>query len=144
MPESWEHFLHLVVGRVRRHEKLPDLRHLPSRRVALERTHFVVNDPERRHLRSRLYVLRHEAARRRSTIAVFSNGRRVGYLPERIAKAMAPLLDLLGGAAVVNGAGAGGGSIRLRVDVPTHEAMAEFARSHGEQSTDAAAAGDAE
>jgi len=130
MPESWEHFLHLVVGRVRRHEKLPDLRHLPSRRVALERTHFVVNDPERRHLRSRLYVVRHEQVRRRSSLAVFSNGRRVGYLPERIARTMAPLIEELGGAVVVNGAGASGGSIRLRVDVPTLEAMGEFARSH--------------
>ncbi len=137
MPESWEHFLHLVVGRVRRHETLPDLRHLPSRRVALERTHFLVNDPERRHVRNRLYVLRHEHVRRKSSIAVFSNGRRVGFLPDRIARTMAPLLEVIGGAAVVNGAGAGGTSIRLRVDVPTHEAIAEFARSHREQ-TDAA------
>jgi hypothetical protein len=129
MPTWWEHFVHAVTGRPHRHLHLPDLRHLPSRRISVERTHYLVNDPERRHQRRRLYVIRHSPSRsgRRPRIAVYSNGRGVGYLPEPVAHRMSPLLATLGGAAVVNGAGAADGSIRLRVDLPTHTALTEFA-----------------
>lgn len=133
MPTWWEHLLHVATGRSRRHVDLPDLRHLPSRRVALERTHYVVNDPERHHRRHRMYVIRHETdrrSRRPARVAVFSNGRDVGYLPPRVAATVAPLLDTLGGAAVVNGAGPATDSIRLRVDLPTDAALADFTDSH--------------
>ncbi len=131
MPRWWEELLHATTGRVRQHEHLPDLRDLPSRRVAVERTHFLVNDRERHDQDRRLYVLRREPSRRHGgAIAVVSNGRGVGYVPERIARDMAPLLDALGGAAIVNGAGAAHGSIRLRVDLPTHDALRAFAASH--------------
>ncbi|MGP3535636.1 HIRAN domain-containing protein [Microbacterium sp. RD1] len=129
MPAWWEHLLHVTTGRVRSHDDLPDLRHLPSRRVAVERTHFLVNDRERRHQDRRLYVLRREprSHRHATSIAVFSNGRGVGYLPERVSRDMAPLLDALGGAAIVNGAGTRADSMRLRVDLPTHAALRAFA-----------------
>ncbi|WP_322409800.1 putative glycolipid-binding domain-containing protein [Microbacterium invictum] len=129
MPTWWEHLTHVATGRSRRHVDLPDLRHLPSRRVSLERTHYVVNDPERHHRGQRLYVLRHEAdrrSRRPARVAVFSNGRDVGYLPSRVAATLAPHLDTLGGAAVVNGAGPATDSIRLRVDLPTAAALAVY------------------
>lgn len=132
MPTWWEHLLHVVTGRESRHAQLPDLRHLPSRRVAVERTHYVVNDPERRHQRRRLYVIRHapgRSGRRPHRVAVYSNGRSVGYLPDPVAKGMSPLLGTLGGAAVVAGVGAADDSIRLRVDVPTQDALDDFARA---------------
>ncbi|MET3468997.1 hypothetical protein ACLBWJ_09085 [Microbacterium sp. M4A5_1d] len=47
----------------------------------------------------------------------------MGYLPESVAAEMHPLLDDLGGAAVVNGAGVRTGSIRLWVDLPTSSAV---------------------
>lgn len=134
MPTWWEHLIHVTTGRSRRHVDLPDLRHLPSRRVALERTHYVVNDPERHHRRHRMYVIRHESdrrSRRPARVAVYSNGRDVGYLPARVAAAVAPLLDTLGGAAVVNGAGPATDSIRLRVDLPTDAALSGFVGTRG-------------
>ena len=130
--------MHAITGRVTAHTALPDLRELPSRRVAMERTHYLVNDTERHDQAPRLYVLRRDAADRRSTtsIAVFANGRRVGYLPERISRGIAAPLDELGGAAIVNGAGAMGGSIRLRVDVPTHSGLVDFVRAQRVQRPD--------
>jgi hypothetical protein len=132
MSRLWEQVVHAFTGRVNAHAALPDLRELDSRRVAVERTHYLVNDTERRGSQRRLYVLRRDVADRRShaSIAVFANGRGVGYLPDRIARDLAPRLDELGGAAIVNGAGVMHGSIRLRVDVPTAEALADFARAH--------------
>lgn len=127
----WERMRHVVTGHISDHEHLPDLRHLPSRRIAVERTHYLVNDTERRHQAHRLYVLRREprSPRDASSIAVYANGRNVGYLPHRIAVGVAPLLDRLGGAVTVNGVGAKHGSSRLRVDVPTVEALTGFADS---------------
>lgn len=121
MPAWWEQVVHAFTGRVRRHDDLPDLRQLPSRAVRLERTHYLVNDRERQTRRPRTYVLRTEvdASRGRGNVAVFSNGRGVGYLPEPVAAEMHPLLDHIGGAAVVNGAGVRTGSIRLWIDLPT-------------------------
>lgn len=128
MSRFWEQLLHALTGRVSAHPTLPDLRSLDSVRVAIERTHYLVNDIERRGGAGRLYVLRRDEADRRSatSIAVFANGRGVGYLPASIAHAMAPHLDELGGAAIINGAGARAGDIRLRVDVPTHDALSEL------------------
>ncbi|MFK4114777.1 hypothetical protein ACI2K6_09125 [Microbacterium sp. NPDC006705] len=125
MPAWWEQIVHAVTGRVSRHDDLPDLRELPSRAVRLERTHYLVNDRERQSRHPRAYVLRTEvdASRGRGNIAAFSNGRGVGYLPESVAAEMHPLLDDLGGAAVVNGAGVRTGSIRLWVDLPTSSAV---------------------
>lgn len=133
MPLSrlWEQLAHAITGRVSSHTALPDLRSLASRRVAVERTHYLVNDRERRGQAHRLYVLRRDAGDHRSatSIAVFANGRGVGYLPDPIARGMASQLDALGGAAVVNGAGASPGSIRLRVDVPTTDELENFVRA---------------
>ena len=44
---------------------------------------------------------------------------------------MAPLLDRIGGAAVVNGAGTRQGSIRLWVDLPTEQALVDHLRATG-------------
>jgi multidrug efflux pump subunit AcrB len=137
MSAWWEELVHAVTGRVRRHEDLPDLRALSSRPVALERTHYLVNDRERLGQERRAYVLRREPDRRRGSanIAVFSNGRGVGYLPTDVAEEMRPFLDQIGGAAIVNGAGAKSGSIRLWVDLPTRSALDEFVRAEAARTT---------
>ncbi len=131
MPAWWEQFLHITIGRISRHDELPDLRHLRSRPVALERTHYLVNDRERDSQAPRAYVLRAQPRTRRSPagVAVTSNGRGVGHLPADAAAIMRPLLDQLGGAAVVNGAGPKSGSIRLRIDLPAPDAVGEFIRA---------------
>lgn len=131
MTRFWEELLHAVTGRASSHRMLPDLRHLASRRVAVDGTHYLVNDSERQHQDERLYVLRRAPRDRRSatSIAVFANGRSVGHLPARITRSVTPLLDELGGAAVVNGAGTLRGSIRLRVDVPTVDALTDYVRA---------------
>lgn len=131
MPRWWEELLHITIGRVSRHDDLPDLRHLPTRPVALERTHYLVNDRERRGQERRAYVLRSEPDRRSDVagVAVFSNGRNVGHLPAEVAGVVGPQLDLIGGAAVVNGAGTKQGSIRLWVDLPLPDDLREFVLS---------------
>lgn len=129
MPPWWERLLHITVGRVGRHDELPDLRELPSSSVSVERTHYVVHDRERMRSGDRLYVLRREPRDRRHPhdIAVYANGRGVGYLPGSAAAVLAPLLDRLGGAAVVNGTGSSKtGSIRLRVEIPEENALRDF------------------
>ena len=139
MPVWWEELVHAVTGRVSRHDDLPDLRTLSSRSVALERTHYLVNDRERRGHERRAYVLRREPDSYRGSvdIAVFSNGRGVGYLPTDVAEEARPLLDQIGGAAIVNGAGPRSGSIRLRVDWPTRSALREFVASEAARVTPA-------
>jgi hypothetical protein len=128
MPTWWEELVHAVTGRVRRHDDLPDLRRLSSRSVALERTHYLVNDRERQGHERRAYVLRCEpdTSRESVDIAVFSNGRGVGYVPAHVAEEIRPFLDRIGGAAIVNGAGAKTGGIRLWVDLPTRSALHDF------------------
>lgn len=137
MSSWWEEVLHVVTGRVSRHGNIPDLRTLPTRRVALDKTHFLVNDRERRGNGRRLYVIRHVASTRHATasVAVSSNGRGVGSLPADTAQSVAPLLRSMGGAAIINGAGSRPGSIRLWVDLPTDASFAEFAREHAETSS---------
>ncbi len=134
MPTWWEHLLHIVSGHASRHADLPDLRELPSRQVAVERTPYIVNDHERRSQADRLYVLRHEqrSRSRDAAVAVYANGRGVGFLSAATSARLAPLLDTIGGAAVVNGLGAGRGSLRLRVDVPTNEALTAYMRANAE------------
>ncbi len=129
MPAWWEQMLHVFSGRAQRHTSLPDLRGLPSRTVTVERTHYIVNDRERRSQDDRLYVLRSRAAVRGAAadVAVFSHGRGVGFLPRDVTAHVGPLLEAVGGAAVVNGIGARRGSIRLRVEVPAHDALVEYA-----------------
>lgn len=129
MPAWLEELLHIVTGRRSTHGSIPDLRHLPSTRVQVERTHFLVDDRERRSQEDRLYVLRRQRSSHpgRANVAVFSNGRGVGYLPDAAAREMGPLLDRMGGAALVNGVGAATGSLRLRVDLPTRDAMTDLA-----------------
>lgn len=129
MPTWWEHLLHVVSGHRSQHTGLPDLRELPSRQVVVARTPYIVNDHERRNQADRLYVLRYERrpGSRAAEVAVYANGRGVGYLSTGTSARLAPLLDAIGGAAVVNGVGAARGSIRLRVDVPTIEALTRYA-----------------
>lgn len=128
MPAWWEQLLHITLGRVSRNEDLPDLRHLPTRPVALERTHYLVNDSERHSRKRRTYILRTETRTRRDPagVAVSSIGRGVGHLPADAAGDVGPLLDRIGGAAVVNGSGTREGSIRLWVDLPTAAALRDF------------------
>lgn len=131
MPAWWEQLLHITTGRISRHDGLPDLRHLPTQPVALERTHYLVNDRERDSRMPRRYVLRTQRGTRRSPadVAAMSNGRGVGHLPAAAAEAMAPLLDQLGGSAVVNGAGPRPGSLRLWIDLPAPEEVSAFIRA---------------
>lgn len=133
MPAWWEQLLHLTTGRISRHHELPDLRHLATRPVALERTHYLVNDRERDSQAPRAYVLRTQPRTGRSPagVAVTSNGRGVGHLSTDAADVIGPLLDQLGGAAIVNGIGPQTGSIRLRIDLPTSEAVGEFIHASG-------------
>jgi hypothetical protein len=128
MPVWWERVRRLNFGHVHVHAALPDLRMLPSARVRVKGTQFLVHDPERRRSGDRIYVLRREPRNRRdpSAIAVYAGGRNVGYVSSVRASLMAPLLDRLGGAAVVNGLGAEVDSIRLWVDLPTVEALRAF------------------
>jgi len=132
LPLWWERTLHFFFGYASDHTQLPDLRELPSRRIAVTRTPYVVNDLERRGQDDRLYVLRDErrAGSRRSDVAVYSNGRGVGFLPETLGARVLGPLKAIGGAAIVNGAGPTASSIRLRVDVPTREAFERFAAAH--------------
>lgn len=131
MPAWWEQLLHITTGHISRHDELPDLRHLPTRPVVLERTHYLVNDRERDSQAPRTYVLRTQPRTRRAPagVAVTSNGRGVGHLPADAADAISPLLDELGGAAIVNGTGPKAGSIRLRIDLPAPDAVGEFIRT---------------
>ncbi|TQM27990.1 hypothetical protein FB391_2031 [Microbacterium kyungheense] len=140
MSAWWEELVYAVTGRVRRHDDLPDLRRLSSRSVALERTHYLVNDRERQGRARRAYVLRHEpdSSRGSVNIAVFSNGRDVGYLPTDVAEEVRPFLDRIGGAAIVNGAGVKSGSIRLWVDLPTRSALHGFVGGEAAHMTDTA------
>jgi hypothetical protein len=128
MPAWWEELLHITIGRVRTHGDLPDLRRLPSRPVALERTHYIVNDRERHGDERRTYVLRRaqQSRRDRGGVSVASNGRGVGYLPDAVARDAGPLIDRLGGAAIVNGAGTKDGGIRLWVDLPELDELRQF------------------
>jgi|GEM_PF-1296784 len=141
MPAWWDQLLHITTGRASRHDHLPDLRHLPTRPVALERTHYLVNDRERHGRDRRIYVLRSEprTGRRGAAVAVSSNGRGVGYLPARVAGPVAEALDRIGGTAVVNGAGPRSGSIRLWVDLPTPEALRDSIPLIAAATADAAA-----
>lgn len=141
MPTWWEQLLHVTTGRVRTHGDLPDLRRLPSRSVALERTHYIVNDRERHGDERRTYVLRRTRHSRhdRGGISVTSNGRGVGYLPADAAREAGPLIDRLGGAAVVNGAGTKGGSMRLWIDLPELDELRQFVEFAERREADTAA-----
>lgn len=141
MPTWWEELLHITTGRVGRHADLPDLRHLPSRPVPLERTHYIVNDRERHGDERRAYVLRRaERSRRdRGGISVTSNGRGVGYLPDAEVEETGPLIDRLGGAAIVNGAGARDGGIRLWVDLPRSDELRQYVDGAERSAPEAAA-----
>ncbi len=118
--------------RAHAHTALPDLRELESARARVERTHYLAHDHERSHGGDRMYVLRREPRneRDRSSVAVYARGRAVGYLSAGRAQAIAPLLDRLGGAALINGVGSESGSSRLWVELPVVEALEEFVLAH--------------
>ncbi|MCT9818937.1 hypothetical protein N3K63_01410 [Microbacterium sp. W1N] len=125
MPIWLEQLRGILSMRAATHAALPDLRQLPSARARVEGTHFVANDPERRHRADRPYVLRRQR-RRGPAIAVFAQGRNIGYVAAARAAALAPLLDELGGAALVNGVGASPRSTRLWMDLPTDDALSRY------------------
>ena len=128
----WEHVRSLLSLRAHEHATLPDLRGLESRRARVERTHFLADDHERSHNGDRMYVLRREprSSRDASSIAVYARGRGVGYVSDAHALGIAPLLDDLGGAAVVNGLGSTAGSSRLWVELPDEHALRDFVGSY--------------
>jgi len=132
MPIWWERVRHLLSMSALDHSALPDLRELSSTRVRVKGTQYRVHDPERGLAGDRLYVLRREPGNRRdpSAIAVYAEGRSIGYVSTVRAERMAPLLDQLGGAALVNGVGADADSIRLWVDLPEEDALRGFVRSY--------------
>lgn len=141
MPVWWERLRNLLSMRAHEHATLPDLRDLESSRARVEGTHYVVHDRERSRDGDRMYVLRREPRNRRdmSAIAVYAQGRAVGYVSAVRATAIAPLLDRLGGAAVINGLGSESGSSRLWVDLPEEDALRGFVRSYeGDAVSDAA------
>lgn len=132
MPVWWERLRGLALGHASEHGALPDLRELPSSRVRVKGTQFLVHDPERSRTGDRLYVLRREPRNRReaSAIAVYARGRSIGYVADVRASLMAPLLDRLGGAAIVNGSGSEADSIRLWVDLPHLAELHAFVVAH--------------
>lgn len=130
MPVWWERVRHLLSMSASTHDGLPDLRSLESTRVRVMGTHFRVHDPERGAMGDRLYVLRRESrGRHASAIAVFAEGRNIGYVPVEPANRLAPLLDRLGGAALVNGLGTSGSSIRLWIDLPDEAALHRYVQT---------------
>ncbi|MCM3696362.1 hypothetical protein [Microbacterium oleivorans] len=133
MPTWLEHLCHSLIGRTRSHDDLPDLRVLSTSREDVARTYYVVDDPERRSRDDRLYVLRvgRGHGSRAHDVAVHSHGRVIGFLSKGSAAMLAEPLARLGGAAIVNGAGPRPGTTRLRVDLPTAEAMRSFASRSG-------------
>lgn len=132
MPLWWEHLRTLLSLRAHEHASLPDLRGLETVRARVEGTHYLAHDRERSHNDDRMYVLRRELRNKRdmSAIAVYAKGRAVGYVAPARAATLAPLLDRIGGAAVVNGLGSESGSSRLWVDLPEEEALRGFVRTY--------------
>jgi len=128
----WEHVRSLLSLRAHDHAALPDLRGLDSSRARVEGTQYLAHDRERLHAGDRMYVLRREPRNRRdaSAIAVYARGRGVGYVSPARASDIAPMLDRLGGAAVVNGLGSDAGSTRLWVELPAPDALDEFVREY--------------
>ncbi|MDD7961836.1 hypothetical protein [Microbacterium thalli] len=124
----WERVRDLLSLGTHSHAAVPDLRSLESQRSRIERTHFLVNDRQRQIRGDRLYVLRRSRRDRRNptAIAVYARGRVVGQVSDVRARDLAPLLDRIGGAALVSGTGTAPGSIRLWVDLPTPSALAAF------------------
>lgn len=109
------------------HDALPDLRDLDVERVQVQGTHYLPNDRERQRSGDRLYVLRRQPRRRDPhAIAVFADGRGVGFIPSARAAVLSPLLEELGGAAVVNGLGSSGDSVRLWLELPTESALRDY------------------
>lgn len=124
----WERVRDLLSLGAHSHESVPDLRGLDSQRSRIERTHFIVNDRQRQIRGERLYVIRRQRRDRRdpTAIAVYARGRVVGQVSDVRARHLAPLLDRIGGAALVSGTGTEPGSIRLWVDLPTPEALGPY------------------
>lgn len=130
MTRFWEHFSHVLWGRSSRHDNLPDVRHLPTRSVAVSGTQYLVHDRERHGSGNRLYVLRlRRKGHDRGRIRVFSDGRLLRQLSVEVSTALGSSLDRVGGAAIVNGSGTKAGGIRLWVDVPTSQSFSDFAAS---------------
>ncbi len=128
MPLWWEQLRDMLSMRDASHERLPDLRGLDATRVRLTRTRYLVNDRERQHTRRRLYVLRRQRLDERDpdSIGVYARGRNVGFLPRPHADRIAPFLDRVGGAAIVDGLGALDESSRLWIDLPTAQSLDRF------------------
>lgn len=112
-----------------------DLRHLPAKRLRIRGTWAAVPDSQRTKVGGDQYELRREPRNKhdKQAIAIFWEGRKVGYVSAAKASAMAPLLDATGALTfVVAGAGAYDGTSRLFVDLPSLPALREYVASMGD------------
>lgn len=109
-----------------------DLRELPCTRYRIKGSAFVVSDLNRERFGGTEYQLRREPKNRHdaNAIAVYGQGRRVGYISAAKAASIAPLLDVLPEMAfTVGGMGVVGNSIRLWVDVPSLPALRQYVKT---------------
>jgi hypothetical protein len=118
--------------------QIADLRDLPSIRTRVKGSAFVVSDANRERFGGTEYELRREPTNPHDShaVAVYGQGRKVGYISAAKAASVAPLLDALPEVAfVVGGAGVESNSIRLWVDVPSIPALRQYVkgRSHNIQ-----------
>jgi hypothetical protein len=108
-----------------------DLSRLDSVRMRITGSSYAVSDRERARYGGTDYLLVREPdnASDASAVAVYGNGRRVGYVAASRAGTIAPLLDQLDADAFrVGGAGAGEQGSRLWVDLPRADALRAFLR----------------
>ncbi len=110
--------------------KVVDLRHLDSMRTRIVGSGYNVDDAEREHYSAMSYLLIPEPdnpADKRA-IAVYSKGRRLGYVSAKRASMMQPLLAKIDADAfLVAGTGITPNSIVMFLDLPRVPALREFA-----------------
>ena len=110
--------------------KVVDLRHLDSMRTRIVGSGYNVDDAEREHYSAMSYLLIPEPdnpADKRA-IAVYSKGRRLGYVSAKRAAMMQPLLAKIDADAfLVAGTGITPNSIVMFLDLPRVPALREFA-----------------
>ncbi|KFF58655.1 hypothetical protein JF66_17000 [Cryobacterium sp. MLB-32] len=112
--------------------EVADLRGLPFSRYRIKGSAYVISDTNRERFGGTEYQLRREPKNRHDThaIAIYGQGRMVGYISAAKAASIAPLLDVLPEVAfTVGGAGVVGNSIRLWVDVPSLPALRQYVKA---------------
>lgn len=108
-----------------------DLRELPSSRFRIVGSAFWVTDSGRYKHGGNEYLLVREPRNKRdaNAVAVYGRGRKVGYLTEAKAAALAPIFDELGfGAYRVGGTAPAPNSVRMWVDLPALPKLRAFAK----------------